>query len=84
MQASIAGVLTSQGKVKVAERAMRVVVANVPANLYRIREVIKKLGEVTDQVFIDFRIMRMDLSNMGNHRASGSGAWHRRIECDPF
>ena len=63
IQASIADMLSERGKVKSSERTNMLVVTDIPTNLYRIGEVIKKLDKVTSQAFIDSKIIKTDLSN---------------------
>ena len=63
IQASIMDMLSERGKVKTSERTNVVVVTDIPTNLYRIGEVIKKLDKVTSQAFIDSKIIKTDLSN---------------------
>ena len=63
IQASIMDILSERGKVKSSERTNMVVVTDIPTNLYRIGEVIKKLDKETSQAFIDSKIIKTDLSN---------------------
>lgn len=63
IQASIMDMLSERGRVKSSERTNMVVVTDIPTNLYRIGEVIKKLDKVTAQAFIDSKIVKTDLSN---------------------
>jgi type IV pilus assembly protein PilQ len=58
IQSSIMDMLSERGKVKVSERTNMVVVTDIPTNLYRIGEVIKKLDKITSQAYIDSRIVR--------------------------
>jgi type IV pilus assembly protein PilQ len=60
IQASITDMLSERGKVKVSERSNMLVVTDVPTNLYRIGEVIKKLDKVTEQAFIDSKVVRTE------------------------
>jgi type IV pilus assembly protein PilQ len=66
IQASIMDMLSERGKVKASERTNMVVVTDVPTNLFRIGEIIKKLDKQTAQAFIDSKIVRTDLSNLEN------------------
>lgn len=66
IQASIADMLSERGKVKTSERTNMIVVTDIPTNLYRIGEVIKKLDKITNQAFIDSKIVKTDLSNIEN------------------
>ncbi len=63
IQASIQDMLTERGRIKVAERTNMIVVTDSPTNLYRIADVIKKLDKVTQQAYIDSKIVKTDLSN---------------------
>ncbi len=63
IQASIMDMLSERGKVKSSERTNMLVVTDIPTNLYRIGEVIKKLDKVTAQAFVDSKIVKTDLSN---------------------
>lgn len=63
IQASITDMLSERGRVKSSVRTNMLVVTDVPTNLYRIGEVIKKLDKVTSQAFIDSKIVKTDLSN---------------------
>ncbi len=66
IQASVMDMLSERGKIKSSERTNMLVVTDIPTNLYRIGEVIKKLDKVTSQAFIDSKIVRTDLSNTEN------------------
>ena len=66
IQASITDMLSERGKVKASERTNMLVVTDIPTNLYRIGEVIKKLDQVTSQAFIDSKIIKTNLSNTEN------------------
>ena len=54
---SIKEILTDRGKVKFDERTNQAVVTDVPPNLTKIREVIKKLDRKTKQVMIEAKII---------------------------
>ena len=66
IQASVTDMLSERGKIKSSERTNMLVVTDVPTNLYRIGEVIKKLDQATSQAFIDSKIVNTDLSNVEN------------------
>jgi type IV pilus assembly protein PilQ len=66
IQASVTDMLSERGKIKSSERTNMLVVTDVPTNLYRIGEVIKKLDQVTAQAFVDSKIVNTDLSNVEN------------------
>jgi type IV pilus assembly protein PilQ len=63
IQAAITDMLSERGKVKTSERTNMLVVTDVPTNLYRIGEVVRKLDKETSQAFIDSKIIKTDLSN---------------------
>ncbi|MFH1208756.1 MAG: secretin N-terminal domain-containing protein [Candidatus Omnitrophota bacterium] len=63
IQASVMDMLSERGKIKSSERSNMLVVTDIPTNLYRIGEVIKKLDKVTAQAFVDSKIVKTDLSN---------------------
>lgn len=60
IKSSIQDILTERGKVKVSERTNMLVVTDIPTNLYRIGEVIKKLDQQTTQAFIDSKVVRTE------------------------
>ncbi|MFH0984592.1 MAG: secretin N-terminal domain-containing protein [Candidatus Omnitrophota bacterium] len=66
IQASIMDMLSERGKVKSSERTNMLVVTDIPTNLYRIGEVIKKLDKVTNQAFIDSKIVRTQMGTAEN------------------
>jgi len=66
IQASIMDMLSDRGKIKSSERTNMLVVTDIPTNLYRIGEVIKKLDKVTAQAFIDSKIITTELGNTEN------------------
>ncbi|HNX68756.1 MAG TPA: secretin N-terminal domain-containing protein [Candidatus Omnitrophota bacterium] len=80
IQTSIQDILTERGRVKVSERTNMVVVTDIPTNLYKIGEVIKKLDQLTPQAFIDSKIIKTEagaIENMGiqwNPTVSAKGA----------
>ncbi len=63
VQVSITDMLSERGKVKPSERTNMLVVTDIPTNLYRIGEVIKRLDKRTEQAFIDSKIIKTDVSN---------------------
>jgi len=68
IQASIIDMLSERGKVKSSERTNMIVVTDIPTNLYRIGEVVKKLDKMTSQAFIDSKVVRTEagtIENMG-------------------
>lgn len=60
IQTSVTDMLSERGKIKSSERTNMLVVTDIPTNLYRIGEVIKKLDKVTSQAFIDSKIVRTE------------------------
>jgi len=57
IQTAIQDILTERGHIKVSERSNMVVVTDIPTNLYRIAEVIKKIDQRTTQAFIDSKVI---------------------------
>lgn len=66
IQAAVQDMLTERGRIKVAERTNTMVITDIPTNLYRISEVIKKLDQVTPQAFIDSKIVSTSLGASEN------------------
>ncbi|MFH1799291.1 MAG: secretin N-terminal domain-containing protein [Candidatus Omnitrophota bacterium] len=66
IQASVMDMLSERGKIKSSERTNMLVVTDIPTNLYRIGEVIKKLDKITSQAFIDSKIVNTEVSNIEN------------------
>jgi type IV pilus assembly protein PilQ len=66
IQSSVMNMLGERGKITSSERTNMLVVTDVPTNIFRIGEVIKKLDKVTDQAFIDSKVVRTDISNLEN------------------
>lgn len=68
IQAAVQDMLTERGRIKTADRTNMIVITDIPTNLYRISEIIKKLDKITPQAFIDSKIIRTDvgvIENMG-------------------
>ena len=68
IQTAIQDILSERGKVKVSERTNMLVVTDIPTNVYRIGEVIKKLDQMTSQAYIDSKIVNTKaglVENMG-------------------
>jgi type IV pilus assembly protein PilQ len=68
IQASVADILTERGRIKTSERTNMLVVTDIPTNLYRIGEIIRKLDQITTQAFIDSKVIRTQAGmaeNMG-------------------
>ena len=63
---AVQDILTERGRIKVAERTNMVIVTDIPANLYKIGEVIKKIDKKTVQAFIDSKIVRTELGKSEN------------------
>ena len=57
IQTAIQDILTERGRIKVSERSNMVVVTDIPTNLYRIAEVIKKIDQRTPQAYIDSKVV---------------------------
>ncbi len=68
IQDSTKDMLTERGRIRIAERTNTIIITDIPTNLYRIQEVIKKLDQRTPQAYIDSKIIKTDLGiaeNMG-------------------
>ncbi len=68
IQVAIQDMLSERGRVKVSERSNMLVVTDIPQNVYRIGEVIKKLDQMTTQAYIDSKVIRTEagaVENMG-------------------
>lgn len=61
VQAAVQDMLTERGRIKTASRTNAIVITDIPTNLYRITEVIKKLDKMTPQAFIDSKIIKTDI-----------------------
>lgn len=66
IQDSVKDMLSERGRVRVAERTNTIVVTDIPTNLYKIHEVIKKLDRRTPQAYIDSKIIKTDMSTAEN------------------
>lgn len=60
VQDAVREMLTERGRIRTAERTNTLIVTDIPTNLYRIQEVIKKLDQRTPQAFIDSKIVRTE------------------------
>ena len=65
IQTSVQDMLTERGRVKVSERTNTLVLTDIPTNLYSISEVIKKLDRLTPQAYIDSKIIKTDVAEIG-------------------
>lgn len=63
---AVQDMLTERGRIKTAERTNGLVITDIPTNLYRISEIVKKLDKVTPQAFIDSKIVRTDVGATEN------------------
>lgn len=55
---AVKDMLTERGRIKTADRTNMVIITDIPTNLYRVSEVVKKLDKVTPQAYIDSKIIR--------------------------
>lgn len=58
--------LSERGKVKMVIQRNAIVVTDTPSNVYKIREIIKKLDQVTSQVYIDSKVVKTQLDKGEN------------------
>jgi type IV pilus assembly protein PilQ len=58
--------LSERGRVKMVAQRNALVVTDTPTNIYKIKEVIKKLDRVTSQVFIDTKVVKSQLDKGEN------------------
>ncbi len=58
IQDSVKDMLSERGRVRIAERTNTIVITDIPTNLYKIQEVIKKLDKRTPQAYIDSKIIK--------------------------
>lgn len=61
VQESVTDMLTERGRIRVADRINSLIITDIPTNLYRIQEVIKRLDQRTPQAFIDSKIVKTAL-----------------------
>ncbi len=66
VQTAVEDMLSERGRIKTAERTNMVVITDIPTNLYRVGEVIKKLDKPTPQAFIDSKIIKTDVGATEN------------------
>ena len=60
VQDSVREMLTERGRIRIAERTNTLIITDIPTNLYRVQEVIKKLDQRTPQAYIDSKIVRTE------------------------
>jgi type IV pilus assembly protein PilQ len=63
---SIKDMLSERGRIRPADRTNALVITDIPTNLYRITEVIKKLDQITPQAYIDSKIVKTDVGQTEN------------------
>ncbi|MBI3306218.1 MAG: secretin and TonB N-terminal domain-containing protein [Candidatus Omnitrophica bacterium] len=61
IQTAVQDMLTERGRIQIAERTNTIIISDIPTNLYRVGEVIKKLDKITPQAFIDSKIVKTDV-----------------------
>lgn len=80
VKASVEKMLTDRGTLQVDDRTNTVVATDIPTNLFKISQVIKRLDQPTAQVYIEARIVETKLSgneNLGiNWSDSFSMGWN--------
>lgn len=62
----ITTMLSERGKVKMVAERNALVVTDTPTHVYKIREIIKKLDQVTSQVYIDSKVIKTQLDKGEN------------------
>jgi len=60
---SIKKLMSSRGRIKFDERTNTVIITDIPTNVYRIGELIRKLDAQTDQVLIEARVIETILGD---------------------
>lgn len=63
---AIKDILSERGRVKEVPRTNMLVVTDIPTNVYKIREVIKKLDKSTPQAYIDSKIVKTQIQEGEN------------------
>ncbi len=63
---AIKDMLTERGRIKVADRTNTLVVSDIPTNLYKVGEIIKKLDQPTPQAYIDSKIVKTQVDEGEN------------------
>lgn len=57
VQDAVKDMLTERGRIKTAERTNTLVITDIPTNLYRMKEIVAKLDQITPQAFVDSKIV---------------------------
>ncbi|MBI4394774.1 MAG: secretin and TonB N-terminal domain-containing protein, partial [Candidatus Omnitrophica bacterium] len=65
-ETAIKDILSERGRIKSVPRTNMLVVTDIPTNLYKIREVIRKLDKSTPQAHIDSKIVKTQLQKGEN------------------
>ncbi|MBU1045169.1 MAG: type IV pilus secretin PilQ [Candidatus Omnitrophica bacterium] len=60
---AIAEMRSDRGKIKADDRANLIIVTDIPTNIYKIAQVIKRLDSMTPQVSIEAKIVETNMSN---------------------
>lgn len=63
---AIKDILSERGRIKSVPRSNMLVVTDIPTNLYKISEVIKKMDRATPQAYINSKIVKTQLQNGEN------------------
>lgn len=66
VQEAVKDMLTERGRIKIASRTNTVVISDIPTNLYKVGQVIKKLDLPTPQAFIDAKIVETQMDRGEN------------------
>jgi len=59
---SIKDMLTERGKITSDARTNKIIITDVPANIYKIKQVLKKLDQKTPQIMIEAKIIETELN----------------------
>ncbi|MFH1061326.1 MAG: type IV pilus secretin PilQ [Candidatus Omnitrophota bacterium] len=60
---AIAEMRSDRGKIKADDRANLIIVTDIPTNIYKIAQVIKRLDSITPQVTIEAKIVETNMTN---------------------
>ena len=88
IQNAISEIISERGRIKAVPRTNTLIVTDVPQNIYKIREIIKRLDRRTPQIYIDSKIVRTELGvteNLGiDWNIAGSMNGGKRPTVFPF
>lgn len=63
---AVKDMLTERGRIQTADRTNTLIISDIPTNLYRMGEVIKKLDQITPQAYIDSKVVKTDVGTAEN------------------